>query len=87
MPTAQSVAVLDDDGLAAARRRWVGLVRERPDGPDRWACEAGPVRTWARTLEVEGLGGGRHRVTQRTSFQLDLPFFCLLYTSPSPRDS
>lgn len=86
MPTAQGVAVLDDAGLAAARRPWAGIVRERADGTDRWACEAGPVGTWERALEVEELGDGLHRVTQRTTYDLDLPFFAWLFALPTRRE-
>lgn len=86
MPTAQGVAVLDDTGLAAARRPWAGIVRERPDGTDRWACEAGPVGTWERALEVEELGDGLHRVTQRTTYDLDLPFYAWLFALPTRRE-
>ena len=83
MPTVQAVAVLDGDGLAAARRPWEGLVRERLDGDDRWTSAAGPTRSWQRTLHVEPLGGDRHRVTQRTSYDLDLPFFAWLFALPT----
>jgi len=86
VPTVQSVAVIDDAGLAAARRSWAGLVRERPDGADRWVCSAGPVRTWVRTLEVEEVNEGRHRVTQRITYQLDLPFFAWLFALPTRRE-
>jgi len=83
VPTVLTVAVLDGEGLAAARRPWEGLVREQPDGPDRWSSAAGPTRAWERTLEVEPLGDDRHRVTQRTAYSLDLPFFAWLFALPT----
>lgn len=86
MPIVTAVAVLDGEELAAARRPSAALVRERADGPDRWACAAGPVRSWERTLVVEPVGGGRHRVTQRTDYQLDLPFFAWLFARPARRE-
>ena len=86
MPTAVAVAVVDDEGLAAARRPWAGIVRERTAAPDRWTCEAGPVDIWDRRLDVEELGDGRHRVTQRTTYQLDLPFFAWLFALPARRE-
>ena len=86
MPTVVAVAVLDGDGLAAARRPWAGLVREEPAGSDRWAGAAGPVSRWERTLEVDPAGPDRHRVTQRTSYELDLPFFTWLFALPARRE-
>jgi len=86
VPTAVAVAVLGDEGLAAARRPWAGIVREQPAGADRWGGEAGPVAGWERSLEVEDLGDGRHRVTQRTTYQLDLPFFAWLFALPTRRE-
>ena len=86
MPTAVAVAVVDDDGLAAARQSWAGIVRERAAGPDRWGCEAGPVEAWDRSIEVEELDDGRHLVTQRTTYQLDLPFFAWLFALPARRE-
>ncbi|MEO5679174.1 MAG: MFS transporter, partial [Acidimicrobiales bacterium] len=86
MPTATAVADLDEDGLVAARRPWAGIVAERPDGPDRWVADAGPVGTWERVIEVEALGDGRHRVTQRTTYALDLPFFAWLFALPTRRE-
>ena len=85
MPTVESVALVDDAGLLAARRPWDGIVREQADGVDRWSCAAGPVAAWDRTLQVEALGGGRHRVTQRTTYTLDLPFFAWLFALPTRR--
>ncbi|MEJ7764707.1 MAG: MFS transporter [Acidimicrobiales bacterium] len=86
MPTAVAVAIVDDQGLAAAREPWDGIVRERADGTDRWAGETGPITGWTRTLEVEPLGGGLHRVTQRTDYELDLPFFTWLFAYPARRE-
>ena len=86
MPTAVAAAVVDDEGLAAARRPWAGIVREEPAGPDRWASQAGPVAEWDRTLEVAELGGGRHLVTQRTTYRLDTPFFGWLFALPTRRE-
>lgn len=86
MPTVVAVAALDDDHLAAARRSWSGLVREHEDGADRWTSAAGPTSRWQRTIEVEALGEGRHRVTQRTDYQLDLPFFAWLFALPTRRE-
>ncbi len=86
MPTAVAVAVVDDEGLAAARQPWAGLVEEGAAGPDAWGCEAGPVSGWDRRLDVEELGPGRHRVTQRTTYQLDLPFFAWLFALPTRRE-
>jgi len=86
VPTALAVATLDDRELAAARRPWAGIVRERAGGTDRFSCDAGPVSTWDRTLEVERLAGGLHRVTQRTTYELDLPFFGWLFALPTRRE-
>ena len=86
MPTAVAVAVVDDEVLAAARQPWAGIVRERTAGPDRWGCEAGPVEGWDRSIEVEELEEGLHRVTQRTTYQLDLPFFAWLFAIPTRRE-
>jgi len=86
VPTVLAITVLDADQLAAARHPWAGLVREQPDGTDRWTAAAGPTRTWERTLAVEPLGDGHHRVTQRTSFELDLPFFAPLFVLPTRRE-
>lgn len=85
MPTAVAVAVLDGAGLAAARQPWAGLVGERADGPDRWTSEVGPTRRWERTLDVVPVGDDRHRVTQRTDYELDLPFFGWLFAWPTRR--
>ena len=86
MPTVAAVAVLDDEGLAAARQPWDGVVKEQPAGPDHWDVRAGPVAGWDRRLEVEELGDGRHRVTQRTTYLLDLPFFGWLFAGPTRRE-
>ena len=85
MPTVVAVAVLDGPELTAARRSWGGLVAERPIGPDRWAADVGPTRRWERTLEVVAVGDDRHQVTQRTEYQLDLPFFTWLFSLPTRR--
>jgi len=86
VPTAVAVAIVDEQGLAAVRRPWAGIVRERVDGPDRWGCDAGPVEGWDRTIEVEELGGGLNRVTQRTTYKLDVPFFTWLFALPTQRE-
>jgi len=83
VPTVVAVALLDGEGLAAARRDWAGLVRELPDGTDRWIAAAGPMRRWERTLEVEPNGDHHHRVTQRIVYELDLPFFSWLFALPA----
>ena len=86
MPTVVAVAALDGRHLAAARRSWSGLVREQEDDPDRWTAAAGPTSRWERTLEVEPLPDGRHRVTQRIDYRLDLPFFAWLFALPTRRE-
>jgi MFS family permease len=86
VPTVVAVAALDGHDLVAARRPWVGLVREEEDGPDRWTAAAGPTSRWHRTIEVEALDDGRHRVTQRIDYRLDLPFFAWLFALPTRRE-
>jgi len=83
VPTVVAVAVLDSDQLAAARRPWAGLVREKAEGLDRWTAAAGPTSAWARTLGEEPMGDGNHRVTQRIHYELDLPFFARLFALPT----
>lgn len=83
MPSVEAVAVLDGDQLTRALLPWTGLVREQAVGPNRWTAAVGPTKRWERTLEVEPLGDDRHRVTQRTDYQLDLPFFAWLFALPT----
>ncbi len=86
MPTVVAVALLDGAHLAAARRPWSGLVAERAEGLDHWVAATGPTARWERTLQVEAVGPDRHRVTQRTDYQLDLPFFGWLFAVPTRRE-
>jgi MFS family permease len=86
VPSVEAVAVLDGAQLAAARQPWAGLVREEPAGPDVWSAGAGPTRRWERTLRVEAVGPDRHRVTQCTDYELDLPFFGWLFALPARRE-
>ena len=75
MRTTATTFEVDDAGLAAVRAPRDDLVLERSAGPDRFACEVGPVEAYERTLEVEDLGDGRHRVTETTAWVLGIPIW------------
>jgi MFS family permease len=84
--TAVAVAVVDAAGLAAALTPWHGVIRERELEPGRFTVEEGCVSSWDRHVTSVDVGGGRHEVTQTTTYELDLPFFRLLFARPVRRE-
>jgi MFS family permease len=83
----RTVAVLDGDGLAAAREPWNAIVVERPDGEDRWVEEIGCVSRWERRLEVADRGDGTHEVVQTIDYDVDLPFFRWMFSRAIQREA
>ena len=67
-------------GVAAVALSAPAVAKER--------VEASMVATWPR--DFPGLGTGAQRLAQRLSDMSDgriqVTYYCLLYTSPSPRD-
>lgn len=82
MTRAESVAVLDGDGVARALAPWDGVVREQEIAPGRFGEAVGCVSRWRREVDVRDLGHGRHEVRQRVDYELDLPFFGWLFALP-----
>jgi MFS family permease len=70
---------VDEAGLERLRTPRTELIAERPDGPDRFVVEEGPVRTYARTLHVRPDDDHRFEVTEDIRFQLAIPFFGFLF--------
>ncbi|MEZ5178544.1 MAG: MFS transporter [Acidimicrobiales bacterium] len=79
MRTTTTTFEVDDEGLARVRAPRDDLVLERAEGPDRFACETGPFEAYERTVDVEDLGDGRHRVTETTSWVLGIPIWGVLF--------
>ncbi len=80
MPTLISTVDVDDAGLADLRRPLDDLVAEETDpaDPDRFLLGHGPCTTYERRLEVTGVGPGRHRVVERTTWELVVPVWGVL---------
>ncbi len=84
--TVTTTAILDDEGLAAARGPLTVVVREHadPERADTFLAE-GVARGWTRTLVVEPApadpdrAGGAHRVTQTVAYHLEIPGFTWLF--------
>ena len=70
---------VDDAGLAAVRARREDLLLEEPLGGDRFACAEGPFDAYERTLAVQNLGDGTHRVTETTAWALAIPIWGFLF--------
>lgn len=66
----------------ALRPRDGGLVAERPAGDGRFEAAEGPFREYLRTVEVEPLGDGQARLTERIRFRLAVPYFGWLFVLP-----
>lgn len=81
---------VDEKQLHGLRTARTDLLVERSDGTDRWGVEAGPFRSYRRTLTVESLdpvddpdrspaederSDNRFRVTERTEYKLSLPIW------------
>ena len=56
-------STVDGDGLAELLRPRRDLVLEREVGPGRFEAEEGPMRSYLRTVAVEGAADGRSHVT------------------------
>ncbi len=76
---------VDDDGLARIMAPRDGLVGERALGAGCFEAESGPFRHYRRTVRVEPLPDGRHRVTQTTEFTLAIPWWSWLFRVPMER--
>ena len=70
---------VDEVELAALRAPRTDALIEAPDGPDRYRCETGSFDRYQRSLTVEPLGEGRHRVTEVTDFSLAIPIWGPLF--------
>jgi MFS family permease len=69
----QARAVVHAGELTAWTEPWDGLVRERRDG-DGFAADTGPFRQYRRTVRVEPMADGRHRVTSAVTFRMGIPY-------------
>ena len=78
-------ATVDDAGLARLLQPRDGLVLETGAGPGAFTAAAGPLADYARRVDVEPAGTGRHRVRQTVEYRLDLPFWGLLFRLPLRR--
>lgn len=79
MPTTTTTFEVDDTGLEAVRAPRDGLAREVAAGADRFALDEGPFDHYERTLQVEGLSSGSHRVTETTRWDLAIPIWGVLF--------
>lgn len=70
---------VDAEGLSAVRLPRGGIVAEVPVGPDHYGLGSGPFEHYQRTIEVEDLGSGRHRVTETTRWELAIPLWGRLF--------
>ncbi|HEX2575734.1 MAG TPA: hypothetical protein VHK88_05250, partial [Aquihabitans sp.] len=70
---------VDDAGLAAVRTPRDDLVLEAADGDGRYELAEGPFERYERTLAVEPLGDGRHRVRETTRWELAIPLWGRLF--------
>ncbi len=70
---------VDAAGLEHLRRPLNAVIAERPDGPDRFAAEVGPVRSYQRVLDVTSEEQGRYEVVEEVRFRLAIPFFAFLF--------
>ena len=78
-------STVDGDGLAELLRPRRDLVLEREVGPGRFEAEEGPMRSYLRTVAVEGAADGRSHVTSTVEFSLALPYFWWLFVPPFKR--
>ncbi|MGI9034016.1 MAG: MFS transporter [Acidimicrobiales bacterium] len=87
LPVARVVtrSTVDDEGLAAWLRPRRDLVLERDCGGGRFEAVEGPVREYARTVEVATGAGQRHAVTQTVELTLAVPYFGWLFWVPFRR--
>ncbi|MFN2606872.1 MAG: MFS transporter [Acidimicrobiales bacterium] len=79
---------VDEEALAALLCPRDDLVLERACGGGRFEAAEGPVRRYARTVEVDSpaMGDGPgHRVTQTVEFTLAVPYFWWLFWLPFRR--
>lgn len=87
--TVDSTWVVDDAALAAHVASRDDVVEEHEaacSGDERcYGMATGPFSHYERTVTVTTLGGGRHRVDQRTTFQLGIGFWSVLFTLPVRR--
>ena len=72
MASVTRTRTVDDDGLAELRQARTDLVREVPDGRDRWAMTDGPFNRYQRSLSVAS-GADGHEVTETTDYALAVP--------------
>lgn len=79
-------AVVDTELAAEALKPRTGTVREVEVAPGRFACEAGPFRSYERTVTTEALEDGNTRVVQEVEHRLDIPFFWPLFAWPIAAD-
>lgn len=77
--TTTTIQETDDAGLAALRRARDYLYLEAVAGPDRYELAEGPFEHYERTLTVEPVGPGRHRVTQVIRWRLAIPIWRPLF--------
>ena len=77
MTVIERTHIVDEPGLANLRAARTDLLIEKADGPDRWALDSGPFRSYERTLEVlpptDGVDG--QQVVERTEYKLALPLW------------
>lgn len=79
-------AVVDSELAAQALKPRTGTVREVEVAPGRFACEAGPFRSYERTVTTESLEDGNVRVVQEVHHRLEIPFFKVLFAWPIAAD-
>lgn len=70
---------IDDAGLEAVLLPRDDLLLEEPDGTGGFSCAEGPFDHYLRTITVEELAGGQHRVTERTEWWLAIPLWRHLF--------
>ena len=87
MTVVETEAEVDDATLRSYTKPRADVVEEvvDPADPGRFALETGPFRHYERRLEVESVGPGRHRITQRVEFHLALGPWSLLFEWPMRR--
>ena len=76
---------VDDTGLAAVLACRDDLLLERETGPGRYDCAEGPFDHYERTVAVDDLGDGAHRVTETTVWRLAIPLWRRLFTPLTSR--
>ncbi len=80
MATVSTCYEVDDDDLALVLQPRDDTVREVASDSCTFALDDGPFERYERRVEVESLGGGRHRITETTSFKLAILYFGPLFT-------